>query len=414
MGKILAIVTNAYPFTEKEIFLDNELPYLLAIFSKILLIPLHFDGEVRSIPNGVEVFSLIAQKNSEKSFLQKLKRGIKVLFCKEFYFEVIKSKSILSPRILRYLLGYFSFTIEGSQILKNLLESKPEFKDALFYSYWMHAHASILARLKKTSYPNLKIISRAHGYDLYEEDYFPFFLPLREYTIEQMNGIFPISENGLNYLKKKFPLYQKKMKFLYLGTVNQPLKEYSIDEDFFSFLSCSSLISLKRVDVIIKAIALTATLHPEIKFSWNHLGGGVLIENLLKLAQDILPKNVSWKIHGALDLTDVYKFYQTHKIDLFLSASETEGIPVSMMEAQSFGVPIIATNVGGVSEIVSEKNGFLISSNPSEKEIALAIDIFLKNRKSLLGKRENAFKNWDKNFNAKKNYTLFVNELSKI
>lgn len=40
--------------------------------------------------------------------------------------------------------------------------------------------------------------------------------------------------------------------------------------------------------------------------------------------------------------------------------SDSEGIPVSIMEAMSFGIPVIARNVGGMSEIVNEENGLLL------------------------------------------------------
>ena len=46
--------------------------------------------------------------------------------------------------------------------------------------------------------------------------------------------------------------------------------------------------------------------------------------------------------------------------DLFVNMSLSEGIPVSIMEAISFGIPIIATNVGGNAEIVNDETGVLI------------------------------------------------------
>lgn len=49
--------------------------------------------------------------------------------------------------------------------------------------------------------------------------------------------------------------------------------------------------------------------------------------------------------------------------DLFVNMSLSEGIPVSIMEAISFGIPIIATNVGGNAEIVNDETGVLIPVN---------------------------------------------------
>ncbi len=66
-------------------------------------------------------------------------------------------------------------------------------------------------------------------------------------------------------------------------------------------------------------------------------------------------------------------------MDIFVLPSEWEGFPVSILEAMAWGIPVIATNVGGVPEIVEhEKTGFLI---PPKNPLALnhAILEILKN-----------------------------------
>ena len=61
---------------------------------------------------------------------------------------------------------------------------------------------------------------------------------------------------------------------------------------------------------------------------------------------------------------------------MFINVSSTEGIPVSIMEAMSFGIPVIATAVGGTPEIVNNENGYLLSKDPSAKELAEVIQNF--------------------------------------
>ena len=46
------------------------------------------------------------------------------------------------------------------------------------------------------------------------------------------------------------------------------------------------------------------------------------------------------------------------------------------MEAMSCGIPVIATNVGGSSEIVNTDNGYLLSSNPLSIEVAESISTY--------------------------------------
>ena len=82
-------------------------------------------------------------------------------------------------------------------------------------------------------------------------------------------------------------------------------------------------------------------------------------------------------------------------VDLFLNVSEYEGVPVSVMEAQSFGIPVIATAVGGTPEIVNEENGFLLPENPSQDEIASAIYDVVTNKEKWEKKRMLSRKNWE-------------------
>jgi glycosyltransferase involved in cell wall biosynthesis len=84
------------------------------------------------------------------------------------------------------------------------------------------------------------------------------------------------------------------------------------------------------------------------------------------------------------------------------------------MEAQSFGIPVIATNVGGTSEIVNEENGLLLASEPTPGEIASAIHDVLINKDKWDKKRILSRRNWEEKFNAETNYRIFANELLSL
>ena len=53
------------------------------------------------------------------------------------------------------------------------------------------------------------------------------------------------------------------------------------------------------------------------------------------------------------------KFYEKRAFDVFLNTSQKEGVPVSIMEAMRWGVPVIAPAVGGIPELVTKDIGFL-------------------------------------------------------
>ena len=66
--------------------------------------------------------------------------------------------------------------------------------------------------------------------------------------------------------------------------------------------------------------------------------------------------------------------------DVFVLPSYAEGLPISILEAMSYGKAIIATDVGGVSEVVREnENGILIEPG-NQQQIKLAIDNLLENK----------------------------------
>ena len=102
--------------------------------------------------------------------------------------------------------------------------------------------------------------------------------------------------------------------------------------------------------------------------------------------------------------------------DFHINLSESEGVPVSIMESFSFGIPVIATNVGGVSEIVIDGyNGFLIDPNSNSNDVSQIINKFYAlNLNEINELRNNAFLTWKKKFNADSNYKLFINQIESL
>ena len=86
-------------------------------------------------------------------------------------------------------------------------------------------------------------------------------------------------------------------------------------------------------------------------------GDGPQIQAVKNLAEDL---GIMRQIHflGQVEGPDIYSLYQ--RLDLLLSTSSTEGLPNNLLEAGAMFVPVIATKVGGVGELVEDGyNGFL-------------------------------------------------------
>jgi glycosyltransferase involved in cell wall biosynthesis len=81
------------------------------------------------------------------------------------------------------------------------------------------------------------------------------------------------------------------------------------------------------------------------------------------------------------------------------------------MEAQSFGIPVIAPSVGGIPEIVDNENGVLLSPDPHPAEISEILYDISVNHSKWLDKRILSRRNWEQNYSAQKNYSGFAEEI---
>lgn len=207
-------------------------------------------------------------------------------------------------------------------------------------------------------------------------------------------------------LKKK-KIFPDKVVAKYWGTTDNGEGKFD-EKTTFTLVSCSSIIPLKRVHLIVEILK-------NIKFEmhWIHFGDGECADKIKNIAKELLPINVKYSFKGGVSNQEVISFYKTNTVNLFITTSETEGLPVSIQEAISFGIPIVATNVGGVSEIVNEKTGFLITKNFEVKEVAKLISQFRISSKNSKIFRENVRNFWKENFNAEKVYANFSETIKK-
>ncbi len=108
-------------------------------------------------------------------------------------------------------------------------------------------------------------------------------------------------------------------------------------------------------------------------------------------------KNIIWELKGATPNHEILEYYKNIHVDLFIQLSRTEGgVPVSMQEAASFGIPLLGTNTGGIPEIIKE-NGWLVDVSASAQEISKIINNII-DQKHLLFELRNNSKNFFKIF----------------
>jgi glycosyltransferase involved in cell wall biosynthesis len=104
-------------------------------------------------------------------------------------------------------------------------------------------------------------------------------------------------------------------------------------------------------------------------------GEGPEIEKLKKLVDGF---QIADKVKFLGHLENMIPFYSG--LDLYMNTSIHEGIPMSVLEAMAFGVPVVAPKTGGLCEIVEDKkNGYLINSRDADEFANVSISI-IKNR----------------------------------
>ena len=277
---------------------------------------------------------------------------------------------------------------------------------AVFYSFWSTTF-HLAAVMEKKKYPNLKIVSRLHGFDLYDERCSGMRQPFKRYLDLNSDKLLFASDYGLEYYVNRFSCEKKKCKICHIGIRGVCHNGRHCENNTFYLVSCSNVINLKRVDLIIKALARIK----DIPIHWTHFGDGEELLKIKKESELFLPENVEANFKGYVSNDYIQKYYLRYPADCFITTSSTEGgCPVSIMEAMSAYVPIIGTAVGGISSMI-DGNGVLLPENPTEEQIEDAIRyIYNMDKNSLEIMRNRSYEIWNQKFNEEKN----VKEVLKI
>jgi N-acetyl sugar amidotransferase len=410
--KILFLHTNSYPFGKNEPLLDKQMNLFKKKFDYIYIISSDESLEISyTTPSNVITKNVVL----EFDYRQKLK-SLLLLFKKNVLKELKLIKTEYNQPLtisrLKVLLNSYTIGYKYKDFLSEIIRNESlEHEELFFHSYWC-TDAVIGFTLLKDEFPAIKIYTRMHAYDLYFERHIPEYLPFRKLIGKKIDKIFFISEQGKDYFLEKVKLPDNPSKFIVnrLGVFNDTDIIETTKNKPFTLISCSSLIPLKRVHLIIEIL----TLIDDIPIKWIHIGTGELENELKTFAKIKLGnhQNVEFEFKGFVENDDVLKFYKENTIDLFINVSEYEGIPISMMEAMSCSIPCIGTDVGGVSEIINEKNGFLIDKDFKPSEVKKIIENYYNLHITSIGQiRQHAFETWKTNYDGFKNATTLIKEI---
>ena len=414
----IVLFTRCYPYDIKfeYCFLNPEIRHLALNFDRIILVPSDLRGKRLDIPPNVEVEGSFAIYIQDKSILNKILYLFLTLISSLFYREFINNLIVLlNKSALRRLIVFIHTALRTQRWVSEYIENNGlDLKNTIFYTYWLE-HISMGIGLAQKTYPEIKLVSRAHGIDFHEERFNPPYIPCRTETLRKLDKLFFVSANGKKYMTDRYPSFEHKYEIFKLGVKNPGfLTDYSKDTTY-QIVSCSFIVPVKRIDLLLKGITELGKLRPLQKFEWWHIGGGPQMPYVEEMASKIMPGNVRYHFLGNLPNDKVILFYKNNPVDLFVHVSSSEGgIPVSIMEAQSCGIPVVATAVGGSKEIVSDEVGKLLKENPTPEQIAREISSMLDSPKLAIEKRKTSRLNWQDHYDADKNFAEFASRLKCI
>ncbi|MBW8010461.1 MAG: glycosyltransferase family 4 protein [Chloroflexi bacterium] len=146
----------------------------------------------------------------------------------------------------------------------------------------------------------------------------------------------------------------------------------NISRDEHVVLSVGRLVIEKGFQFLIEAIPQVLEVFPNTVFI---IVGGGHMKDTLNITAQKLGIEKSLRLIGKRE--DIRNILQSS--DIFVLPSLSEGLSIAIMEAMNVGLPVIASRVGGIPEIIQhETNGFLISPKSSDAIADSIIDL-LKN-----------------------------------
>ena len=170
----------------------------------------------------------------------------------------------------------------------------------------------------------------------------------------------------------------------------------------------SRLVSHKNIEKIIKAISdLNSPL-----INLNIIGDGPELNQLQKISLESNNKD-NIIFHGKLNRDDINHIFL--KSDIYIQASNYEGLPHSLLEAMSYGIPVLCTPVGECKEILgNEDRGYILDLPVSKNNIKSKISEIIgeKNIANKKGERGKDFIN--EKYNLTNSFNLYKNLFTRL
>ncbi|MDN3652427.1 glycosyltransferase [Thalassotalea ponticola] len=259
-----------------------------------------------------------------------------VIYCPYFYL----------PKVARVLVPYFQYLS-----LLCLLPRIRKLNCSVLLASWGYPDAVAVAMLN--SHLKRPFFVKVHGSDVNEHIQYAGRRQLMRKYLSKADGIFVVSKDLCNKLKG-IGISEDKLLLNYNGVEQQlfqPAEQYPGRCIFIG-----SLIDTKGVHELIDAF--TQLCASSEHYHLDIVGDGPLFFYLKQLVSE-KKLGSSITLHGSLSASQVSHLLA--KASLLVLPSHREGVPNVILEAFACGVPVVATKVGGIPEVVTQDVGLLVA-----------------------------------------------------
>lgn len=410
--KKVLLVTSAYPYGVGETFITAELA-TLAQYAEVELVPCFYQAGTTPRP---------AAQTVRLGYAARRWGGLRVVHLLAAFATALRRYGWMKDalHILRHphKAGNFKELARSlyrarmfEHFLSALMAAEGPFE--MVYFYWLIPEILGAIRFRDTAHASLRVVSRAHGGDLYEDRQVGNYIGLRDEITSGVDAIYCISAHGHAYLQGRYAMPPSRLHLARLGVVDPGCLNMQPDGEALSIVSCSFVVREKRLHLVVDAIAWMLAADPRLTVRWTHIGNGALFEDLRDYAARTLGERATVVLAGYMTNSQVVDLYRTERFDVIVNVSDYEGIPVSLMEASAAGIPMVATDVGGNGEIVNAGNGVLIPADSDGAAIGATLLRF-RDRPVAAAYRKAARAGWEQHFNADANYHRFGRALTQV
>lgn len=249
-----------------------------------------------------------------------------------------KQVKIISINGLKKSVGILDFFVLASLVYYRF-KIKPDV---------IHLHSSKMGVLGRLVFPSSKIIYTVHGFDSIRKAHRCFLLLER---VLQFFCRFIVTVSQYDKDNLCHERINRNVLCIYNGVPDNNLTKGELQTRFIQFLrgirnKYDSIIFCIARDSPQKKMDLFSQIaesNPNKAFVW--IGNSTPYDN---------KNNLYWA--GVIQNACIYLRY----CDLLILPSNYEGLPMSIIEAFSFSKPVVASDVGGISELLDGKNGFAV------------------------------------------------------